>query len=271
MHGRARRAKRSQGVSNAAPDAPVEHLRRAFAIAEPPSGMSKGIGPRGSLAAQSGLSTSILISTLILLAHFLFGWAQLSDTEQDCPGFMAENATSAPTCPATFKPGGLAEAQLNVHADFDARGTLSALLGGAEQLLCNSSCPGSGIDGIDAPPLALHHGTRLARGVVDAGLGGAADAVCGAMACDSCVNVAGVQTSQHCAVDYSMIALHMSYLYGVIHLWSQDASPDPNKPSGVYPGRASGAPRKFVRNSARNSARNSPTPRLCRPPRQRRA
>ena len=63
------------------------------------------------------------------------------------------------------------------------------------------------------------------------------------MACDSCVNVAGVQTSQHCAVDYSMIALHMSYLYGVIHLWSQDASPDPNKPSGVYPGRASGAPR----------------------------
>ena len=101
------------------------------------------------------------------------------------------------------------------------------------------------------------------------------DAVCGAMACDSCVNVAGVQTSQHCAVDYSMIALHMSYLYGVIHLWSQDASPDPNKPSGVYPGRASGAPRKFRRNSARNSLRNSlrksPTPRLCRPPRQRRA
>ena len=257
----------SKVFSNAAPDAPVEHLRRAFAIAEPPSGMSKGIGPRGSLAAQSGLSTSILISTLILLAHFLFGWAQLSDTEQDCPGFMAENATSAPTCPATFKPGGLAEAQLNVHADFDARGTLSALLGGAEQLLCNSSCPGSGIDGIDAPPLALHHGTRLARGVVDAGLGGAADAVCGAMACDSCVNVAGVQTSQHCAVDYSMIALHMSYLYGVIHLWSQDASPDPNKPSGVYPGRASGAPRAI----RRNSARNSPTPRLCRPPRQRRA
>ena len=230
------------------------------------------IGPRGSLAAQSGLSTSILISTLILLAHFLFGWAQLSDTEQDCPGFMAENATSAPTCPATFKPGGLAEAQLNVHADFDARGTLSALLGGAEQLLCNSSCPGSGIDGIDAPPLALHHGTRLARGVVDAGLGGAADAVCGAMACDSCVNVAGVQTSQHCAVDYSMIALHMSYLYGVIHLWSQDASPDPNKPSGVYPGRASGAPRAILR--AQFSAqfvRNSPTPRLCRPLRQRRA
>ena len=36
---------------------------------------------RESLARQTGLTTSVLISTLILLAHVLFGWAQLSDTE----------------------------------------------------------------------------------------------------------------------------------------------------------------------------------------------
>ena len=171
-----------------------------------------------SLARVSGCFCSGIVSFLIVCAHGFFAFAQLSGSDQDCPGY---NSTTG--CPNTFAIGGLGQVLIYANADYEAKGLLSNALGLLEDGACGTSCP---------------HGNQT--------LLGPGTGVCDLLACDACVAVAGVESSQHCDANVEKTLLHMSYLYSVKHLWGQDEAvtcQTGHEPTctGIYPGRPAAA------------------------------
>ena len=90
-----------------------------------------------SLARASGARVSVVVSFFIVLAHFVFAYAQLSGRELDCPTLMSNDSN----CPAKAAgSGGLLGINVRGRVEFEARGIVASALGELESRLCNQSC-----------------------------------------------------------------------------------------------------------------------------------
>lgn len=170
--------------------------------------------PPSSLRDAAGARASIALSALLVAAHILFGYAQLSGTGSDCPGIgSAQNV-----CPLNSPNDGLVEVVLRAELAYDARGFLAQSLTAVEQSMCGTSCPTN---------------ATAAKN-------------CSALVCDTCLAVGPFGLQQSCDVRVDRAIMKMSYIYMVRELYSRDKDPNcyqPSDPSctGVHPGRVSSA------------------------------
>ena len=142
---------------------------------------------RLSLAAVSGRATSVVVSTLIVASHILFGYAQLSGIDSDCPGIGSKQAT----CPLDAPNDGLVEVLVRGSVKYEAHGLLANTLGVMESRVCGSACP--------PEPSRLRTGTT--------------SSLCSALSCDTCAAVGELGLRQHCTLSIEESVMHLSYVY----------------------------------------------------------
>ena len=168
---------------------------------------------RASLANQVGPVISALVSTLIVVAHLTFGYAQLAGGELDCPALF-DNTSSCPEVAAGND--GLLGIFVKASVQFEATGLVSGALGALEAHACNTSC--------------VDLGTAPSSGF------------CKAMACDKCTQIGAVTLDQRCSFELYQLVSHVSYKYFIATLWTRDldvACVSHHEPTctRIYPGR----------------------------------
>ena len=156
---------------------------------------------RQSLASSAGAHKSAIVSICICTAHAFFFYAQLSGLDTEC----GPNPPEGPGPCAQYtpiKPGGLMQAALDVHMDYDAAGVLKTGL----ETLTQEDCFNKGKyveckEGRSTPSTEI----------------------CSILECRG--------------LEFKDLLLHISYFYSIDHLWSQPGWRPDEKPTGVYPGR----------------------------------
>ena len=120
------------------PPGHVRHLSCSNSPILPAQAMPRTTRRRTSLAYVLGRRISVTVSTLIVMAHIAFGYAQMSGTDTDCPALFT-NESECP--PSATRPGGLLSIHVNTHVQYEARGVLAGALGALESAACNTTCP----------------------------------------------------------------------------------------------------------------------------------
>lgn len=96
---------------------------------------------RSSLASQVPRWYSIAMTSCIMLAHVLFGYAQASGQNTDCDQASGDQCVQAGQL--SISAGGLFRGDISAHVDFDAHEILGLALSGFESVSCASliDCP----------------------------------------------------------------------------------------------------------------------------------
>ena len=150
-----------------------------------------------SLSSRSGWATSVAVTMMIALTHLLFLYAQLADSNVDCPA-LGSNTSLCPS--RQQRVGGLVSAGLRMTLGVDARGALASGLSGLQEVLCDTKC-GSARPSRPVPWL------------------------CDLVACDACSAVGTLSLRQRCELDYEQTMMQFGYMYAVQDLWERDLGP----------------------------------------------
>ena len=180
--------------------------------------MKRMAQPRSSLAYHAGWLSSACVSLALVGAHITFGYAQLSDVWEDCEGSCGPVGGNN----SRYKAGqGMAMIEAVVNVDWDATGFLADALGLTEKGICATSCPKGQAHAVHPSPIT--------------------DTVCGAIACDECSLVLGnpAWASQSCRASLNTTVNHMSYFYGISHMYKENSCGSVHQPGcdEDYPGR----------------------------------
>eukprot|EP00966_Prymnesium_polylepis_P190260 4408580-Prymnesium_polylepis.1 len=159
---------------------------------------------RSSLACESGVYTSLVISIIIIFGHVLFGYAQASGLNTEC------NSPAGDACEQggqmSISGGGLFRGEIKGRVAFEAERALAIAVAAVEGASCQAliDCPNGAQSPVHLPASKVDLCTVLE---------------CGGASLDQTV-------------------FHHSYWFSIEQMWEQDASANH---TGYYPARPAAA------------------------------